>query len=231
MAKSSASKEPPEAVPGLVPRGERRRQEILTVAEQVFLASGFSDTTMQRVAARACASKETLYRHFGSKEGLFAEVVGIRARRLLTRLDAEIERPSDIEAVLRDLGLTLLETMTRPEVISLMRIMVTEAPRDPALGRIFYAIGVERTRSRLTDYLSAARTRGEFLGDNPGIAASIFLGAITAQLHLERLLLQDPPVMSGDEIRERVGEVVAMFLLRYVRNSATQTHPACSPRK
>ncbi len=152
MAKSSASKEPSEAVPSLVPRGERRRQEIVTVAEQVFLASGFSDTTMQMVAVKACASKETLYRHFGSKEGLFAEVVGIRARRLLMRLDAEIERPSDIAAVLRDLGVTLLEIMTSPEVISLMRIVVAEAPRDPALGRIFYAIGPERTRSRLTDY-------------------------------------------------------------------------------
>ena len=229
MAKSSASKELSETVPSLVPRGERRRQEIVTVAEQVFLASGFSDTTMQMVAVRACASKETLYRHFGSKEGLFAEVVGNRARRLLVRLDAEIERPSDIEAVLRDLGVTLLEIMTSPEVISLMRIVVAEAPRDPALGRIFYAIGPERTRSRLTDFLAAARTRGEFLGDNPGVAASIFLGAITAQSHIERLLLQDPPAMSGDEIRERVGEVVAMFLLRYVRIGGTEARPASSP--
>ncbi len=226
MAKSSASKELSEVVQNLVPRGERRRQEIVTVAEQVFLASGFSDTTMQMVAVKACASKETLYRHFGSKEGLFAEVVGNRARRLLVRLDAEIERPSDIAAVLRDLGVTLLEIMTSPEVISLMRIVVAEAPRDPALGRIFYAIGPERTRSRLTEYLTAARTRGEFLGDNPGLAASIFLGAITAQSHIERLLLQDPPAMSGDEIRERVDAVVAMFRLRYVRNGDTRPHPA-----
>ena len=219
MVKSSTSNEPSETVPSLVPRGERRRQEIVTVAEQVFLASGFSDTTMQMVAVRACASKETLYRHFGSKEDLFAEVVGNRARRLLVRLDAEIERPSDIDTVLRDLGVTLLEIMMSPEVISLMRIVVAEAPRDPALGRIFYAIGPGRTRSRLTEFLAAARTRGEFLGDNPGVAASIFLGAITAQSHIERLLLQDPPAMSGDEIRERVGEVVSMFLLRYVRSA------------
>ena len=228
MAKSSTSKEPSETLPSLVPRGERRRQEIVAVAEQVFLASGFSDTTMQMVAVRACASKETLYRHFGSKEGLFAEVVGNRARRLLVRLDAEIERPSDIDKVLRDIGVTLLGIMMSPEVISLMRIVVAEAPRDPALGRIFYAIGPERTRSRLTAFLTAARTRGEFLGDNPGLAASIFLGAITAQSHIERLLLQDPPAMSGDEIRERVGEVVAMFLLRYVRNGGTEPHPASS---
>lgn len=229
MAKSSASKEPCEAVPSLVPRGERRRQEIVTVAEQVFLASGFSDTTMQMVAVKAGASKETLYRHFGSKEGLFAEVVGNRARRLLIRLDAEIERPSDIAAVLRDLGVTLLELMTSPEVISLMRIVVAEASRDPGLGRIFYTIGPERTRSRLTDYLTAARTRGEFLGDNPALAASIFLGAIAAQSHIERLMLRDPPAMSGDEIRERVDEVVTMFLLRYIRNGGATSRPASRP--
>ena len=228
MAKSSASKEPFEAVPSLVPRGEKRRQEIVTVAEQVFLASGFSDTTMQMVALEACASKETLYRHFGSKEGLFAEVVGNRARRLLVRLDAEIERPSDVAAVLRDLGVILLETMTSPEVISLLRIVVAEASRDPGLGRIFYTIGPERTRLRLTEYLTAARTRGEFLGNNPGVAASIFLGAIMAQYHIDRLLLRDSPAMSGDEIRERVGEVVAMFLLRYIGKSDTESHSPSS---
>lgn len=214
-AKSSRSTVASHNEPAPVPRGARRRDEIVAVAEAVFLAQGFAETTMSDVAARAAASKETLYRHFGSKEGLFAEVVSNRARQLRERLDADFERPNALPAVLQAFGTKLLEAMTSPEVSALLRLVVTEAPRDPAIGRIFYALGPERTRERLTEFLVAARARGEFVGDRPGLAASLFLGALTAQAHTARLVLQDPPPMGRAEIEERVTEVVAMFLLRY----------------
>ena len=190
------------------------------MAEAVFLAQGFTETTMRDVAARAGASKETLYRHFAGKEGLFAEVVSNRARLLRGRLDADFERPNAMAEILRDLGITLLEAMTSAEVTSLMRLVVAEAPRDPAIGRIFYVLGPERTRERLTEYLEAARGRGEFTGRDAGLAASIFLGAVTSQSHTARLVLQDPPPMDRAEIEERVDAVVAMFVGHYGRAEA-----------
>ena len=214
-AKSSQLPTPCHDETGPVPRGARRRDAIVAVAEAVFLAQGFAETTMRDIAARAGASKETLYRHFGNKEGLFAEVVSNRARILGARLDADVDRPDALPEVLRDLGVNLLEAMTSPEVSALLRLVVAEAPRDPAIGRIFYALGPERTRERLTDFLEAARLRGNFTGDRPGLAASIFLGAITSQAHTARLVLQDLPPMDRAEIEERVDEVVAMFMLRY----------------
>ena len=198
-----------------MPRGARRRDEIIAVAEGVFLTSGFTETTMQEIAARAGASKETLYRHFGSKEGLFAEVIGNRARCLQGRLDAEFERPPGLASALRELGITLLEHMTSPEVTALLRLVVAEAARDPELGRIFYAVGPERTRVRLAGYLEAAHARGECRVPKPALAASIFLGAVTATAPIARFVLRDPPPMSRAEIEERVDEVVAMFILRY----------------
>ncbi len=213
--KSSSPPVPAHSDSTPVPRGARRREEIVAVAEAIFLAQGFTETTMRDVAARAGASKETLYRHFGSKEELFAEVVENRARCLRGRLDGQFDRPDSLGVVLRDLGINLLQAMTSPEVSALLRLVVAEAPRDPAIGRIFYALGPERTRERLTEVLEAARLRGDFVGDRPALAASIFLGAVTSQAHTARLVLQNPPEMGRVEIEERVDEVVAMFLLRY----------------
>ena len=220
MVKSSASVNPAHNDPTPVPRGARRREEIVAVAEAVFLAQGFTETTMRDVAARAGASKETLYRHFGSKEDLFAEVVRNRARCLRGRLEADIERPDPLADVLRNLGINLLEAMTSPEVSSLLRLVVAEAPRDPAIGRIFYALGPERTREQLTEVLEAAQARGEFIGDRPALAASIFLGAVVSQAHTARLVLQELPPMSRDAVEERVDEVVAMFMGRYAQVAA-----------
>ncbi len=71
-----------------VPRGARRRQELAVVAEQVFAEHGYVETTMQMIASKAGASKETLYRHFQSKEDLFGEIV--RAKSALFWGDAGV---------------------------------------------------------------------------------------------------------------------------------------------
>ncbi len=70
-----------------VRRGETRRCEVAAVAQRIFLERGYSQTTMQAIAEEAGASKETLYRHFGSKEGLFAEIVSEKSAQIATRID------------------------------------------------------------------------------------------------------------------------------------------------
>lgn len=199
-----------------VPRGARRRIEITRVAEQVFLRRGFGATTMAMVAAEAGASKETLYRHFGSKEELFAEVVSNRALALREKLDADFDRPGALSEVLRDLGTRLLTHMNGADVMCLLRLVVAEVQRDPEIGRIFFANGPERTRLRLAEYLTAAGRRGEFIGD-PQRAAQIFLAAVVSSIYIVRLTVKDAPTQSPEEIRQHVEEVISMFMLHYGR--------------
>lgn len=170
---------------------------------------------MQTVAAEANASKETLYRHFRSKEELFAEVVSNRAQQMRAKLDADFDRPNAMPEVLRDLGTRLLTHMNRPDMICLLRMVVAEVPRDPEIGRIFFDNGPEQTRLRLTAYLAAARERGEFFGHDPGLAATVFLSAALGSQHLLRLTLPDPPALGADEIARRVDEIVAVFMNHY----------------
>ncbi len=198
-----------------VPRGERRRREIALIAERVFFETGFADTTMQTIAARAGASKETLYRHFGSKEELFAESVASRARAFLEDLDERFERPGSVADVLRALGQKILETMTGADAISLCRIVVSEGPRNPELGQVFMTAGPDRVRNRLTEFLRAAADRGELNCADTACAARIFLGAVMTSFHLSHLVLQNPPTMTRQNMRLYVEEVVDMFMKRY----------------
>jgi TetR/AcrR family transcriptional regulator, mexJK operon transcriptional repressor len=210
-------------------RGEKRRQEIAAVAELVFFEQGYAETTMQAIAARAGASKETLYRHFGSKEDLFAEVVSVRARTFLEDMDARFQRPGSVADVLRSLALKILDTMVGRDAISLCRIVVAECPRYPELGIAFMAAGPDRVRTRLTDFLAEATGRGELSCADPACAARIFLGAVMTSFHLAHLVLpQDPPI-SRLQIRSHVDEVMATFMGRYAagaRPGATPPAPA-----
>ena len=200
-----------------IPRGEKRRREIAAVAERVFFETGFAETTMQAIAARAGASKETLYRHFGSKEELFAEIVSERAKTWLENLDEKFSTPGSVAEVLHTIGMKMLESILQEDSVSLCRTVVAESARNPELGALFYAAGPERVRTRLAEFLEAAADRGELECADPVCAARVFLGAIMSSFHLGCLVLAEPPRMTRAEMRAHIDEVVAVMMARYAR--------------
>jgi TetR/AcrR family transcriptional regulator, mexJK operon transcriptional repressor len=103
-----------------VSRGKRRRREIAAVAERVFLGRGFAETTMQIIAEEAGASKETLYRHFGSKEELFSTVIRSRSARITGGNEGDLSVEASPRDTLCELGLNLLRFLVSPDSLGLM---------------------------------------------------------------------------------------------------------------
>ena len=54
---------------------EDTRQRILEAAAQVFAEKGYARATTRVLAAAAGVNEVTLFRHFGSKQNLFAAVI------------------------------------------------------------------------------------------------------------------------------------------------------------
>ena len=52
-----------------------RKQQILAQAKQLFVTSGYQNTTTEKIARAAGVSEPMLYRHFDSKKTLFLEVL------------------------------------------------------------------------------------------------------------------------------------------------------------
>lgn len=198
-----------------IPRGEKRREEIATVAERVFLELGFTETTMQIVASRAGASKETLYRHFGSKEDLFSEVVRARAKRVYGGTLGEFPLQGEPREVLMQLGFNLLRLLLNEDPICLFRIVVAETPRTPELGRIFFEQGPAQVLHQLTLYLERATRQGALNCPDPTLAAKLFLGAVVANRHIMLLVAPGFEAITEDKIHCHVEAAVAMFLAKY----------------
>ena len=195
-----------------IPRGEKRREEIAEVAEQVFLELGFTETTMQIVASRAGASKETLYRHFGSKEGLFSEVVRARAARVYADTLGAFSVQGKPADVLLQFGFNLLSLLLNEDPICLFRIVVSESPRTPELGRIFFEQGPVQIVDQLTLYLEKATREGHLNCPEPVLSAKLFLGAIVANRHIMKLVAPGWEIMTEELLRRHVEEAVSMFL-------------------
>jgi AcrR family transcriptional regulator len=66
--------------------GTERRQQLLTVARELFAEKGFDGASIEEIAHRAGVSKPVVYEHFGGKEGIYAVVVDRETQSLLDRM-------------------------------------------------------------------------------------------------------------------------------------------------
>jgi AcrR family transcriptional regulator len=69
-------------VPGKLLARPERRASILKAAATAFVGGGFSDTSMDEVAAQAGVTRLIIYRHFASKDELYSAVLEGVAGRL-----------------------------------------------------------------------------------------------------------------------------------------------------
>src|SRR6266850_3531874 len=166
-------------------KSEARRQAIVAAALEEFCARGFAATRLDDVARRAKVAKGTIYLHFRDKEALFQDIVST----LLVPLVAVLEAPPPdlpIRQVLErfvDLFVREIYSTNRRNVL---RLVMTEGPRFPALAEFYYRNVVERAVAAMRALLTRAHERGELKNDAlirfpqlivaPGIVAIVWSG-------------------------------------------------------
>ena len=192
----------------------------MDVAERVFLAKGYAETKMQDVATEAGASKETLYRHFGSKKALFAELMEARTLNLRDRLRVSLSDEEPIDVVLKRLGMSLVEVVISEEMISFSKLASSEAHRDPSIDRLVYSIGLNKIVEILAGYLRSVQRVDRFVGRDPDLCARIFLGALLSFSQFPDLLQEGKKSLTRNEIDRMVNEVVLLFTTAYAALSS-----------
>jgi AcrR family transcriptional regulator len=135
--------------PGLSPLQRRKRSAILDGAKTVFLRQSFGLATMDDVASAAGVGKQTVYRHFRSKEALFVGLVSSMCAQVGALLAGAQGEPSDgsPDAELHALGWLLVQNLVAPDNLRLYRAIVAEAERRPELGQVFYENGAKVVRA------------------------------------------------------------------------------------
>lgn len=176
-----------------LPRREQNRlnreRAILDAALKVFAAAGYTGTTMDAVAAEAGVTKPTLYSYFPSKESLFqAMMLGKRD----VMLDV-FEHPSQ-DGLVADLlvfAWAYADTVMRPEMLSLARLIIGEASRFPEIGRAYQASGPDHLLRGIMRYLDGQRRAGRLDFDDAELAAQDLWGLILSAPRTQALYMPD----------------------------------------
>jgi TetR/AcrR family transcriptional repressor of mexJK operon len=201
-------------------RSSLARRAILEAATAVFLRNGYLGTTMDEVAARAGASKQTVYKHFADKERLFAEIVTSTVEEAGDRAHGGarvLSESGDLATDLRDLARRQLRLVMQPRILQLRRLVIGEASRFPALGRVFYEQGPGRTMAALTGTFERLAARGSLELDDPALAAAHFNWLIMSIPLNQAMFLGDDAIPDGAELDRYADAGVDVFLAAYGR--------------
>ena len=120
---------------------EMRRAALLEAALEVFAELGFERATLHDVAERAGVTKGAVYHYFASKDELFLELVRGRLRDLVMASDARIaaaDPAASRATLLREVLEQTWETLHQPHMAEFNRLILTELPKFPEVGRTFF---------------------------------------------------------------------------------------------
>lgn len=160
---------------------------IMDAAGKVFRAHGYSNATVDEIARVANVSKATIYAHFGGKEAMFSACVERAAQQGGFRALADDDGSTPLREALAMAGRRTLELILMPEVAEVYRMVMAETPRQPALGRLFYRIGPERSQAALAAFLASRAARGEIEIGDANTAAGHYLSLLRGDRHMRFL--------------------------------------------
>ena len=116
-----------------IDRLAQRRERLLDEGERLFLSKGYAGASVNEIVRVAGGSLATLYSEFGSKEGLFAEIMRRRASSIFDCDTEGCTHGRTSRGALLLLARRLLERRLSDDFLALYRIAVNEGPRSPEL--------------------------------------------------------------------------------------------------
>jgi AcrR family transcriptional regulator len=202
--------------------GEERRLQILRVAVRLFSERGFRGTTTKEIAQAAGVSEAMVFRHFATKEELYAAILdykacagGIEDPRALV---SDAVRLRDDRAVFETLACTALRHHENDREFH--RLLLYSALEGHELAQMFW----DRTVLSIYDFLSAyirERQRdGAFREIEPRVVVRAFVGMIIH--HSLNNSLWDPERRLLNVTNERAAREFTEILLKGVTNTASR---------
>lgn len=171
MKPEISSPTPPQHVPYT-----SKPEQILQGAMEEFLQHGYADTSMERVAATAGVSKQTLYSYFRDKEGLFITLMEWIAGERFRLLFCSQLLQQEPRVMLQQLATTLLDYfLNDQQYLAFIRIVLAESGRFPHLAQAFICNGFGLSVQTLKDYLAS---HPELKIADPEATARIFTGSM-----------------------------------------------------
>ncbi|HKV33281.1 MAG TPA: TetR/AcrR family transcriptional regulator [Pyrinomonadaceae bacterium] len=181
MSKQITPAETPFAPHSARMAGEERREQILRVAVSLFSNHGFRGTTTKEIAHAAGVSEAMVFRHFATKEELYAAILDHKACKGSSSFEpeqmaAEAIKRKDDRGVFESLALGALNH--HDEDPEFQRLLLYSALEKHALAQMFFDGFVRKVYDFLGTYIRERQREGMLLEMDPAIVVRGFIGMV-----------------------------------------------------
>jgi len=161
--------------------GEERRHQIVAVAMGVFSERGFQGTTTREIAQAAGVSEAMVFRHFATKEELYAAILDHKACSSGGKFEpaemvADAISKKDDRGVFE--GLSLWALQHHEEDPAFQRLLLHSALEKHELAQMFFDQFVLRVYEFLGGYIRQRQRDGAFVEMDPSIVVRAFIGMV-----------------------------------------------------
>jgi AcrR family transcriptional regulator len=143
-------------------RAAERRGAIIEAAMEEFISRGFAATRLDDIARRAGVAKGTIYLHFKDKESMFEELIRTAIVPLVVRLGtAPLQPDASVRDMIEAFARTFIEQVATTRRGDIVRLIVAEGPRFPAVADFYYREVVSRGLAGMRALIELGIARGE----------------------------------------------------------------------
>lgn len=190
---------------------EQRRQQIIAGALDVFARNGFEKATNKDIASAAgIGSPGLIYHYFADKADLFRQVIEHHAPAFQFVAHPETLMNLPPREALTLFARTFLKVLDNRTAVAAIKLMASEATRQPDIADMINAIGPGRIILLLNSYFAQHMDAGTLRRVEPGAATRCFVGPLVAYIITREVFPQpDSQMLDSDTM---VTTLVDMFL-------------------
>jgi len=192
------------------------KKRLLEATLKLISEKGYMGATTREIAHQAGVTELTLFRHFGSKEKLFKELLGSytflpRLKELIPELD-DLSSREALELIATHFLLTLKERK------AMVRIMYSEYTTYPENIREVYNKFILEMRTTLAAYFEGLQQQGMLRKTiSPAMTAKMFLWIFFSYFRSEEIMQSTG--MKKATMERQVREMVDIFMSGTVNNN------------
>jgi AcrR family transcriptional regulator len=185
------------------------KEQLLKATLELISEKGYLGATTREIAQEAGVTELTLFRHFGSKERLFEELL-----KRYTFLPMLKELLPELEGLSFEEALTLIATrflLSLKERKSMVKIMYSEVTSYPVKIREVYNKFIDEMRTTLALYFVSQQNRDTIRKDlSPDMAARVFLWILFSYFRSEEIMR--PAGMKKKAMEKDARAIIDIFM-------------------
>ena len=189
-------------------RAEGRRNQIVSIAAELFSQKGFRGTTTKEIADNAGVSEAIIFRHFATKDDLYHAILDNKVKQTAERMKENLNEAAgrkDDKAYFGSLAYEMLEFHSTDRTF--MRLLLFSALEGHELSEIFFHSTAREMKNHIRRYIKQRIADGAFRPIDPAIAARAFVGMVLNQAQIRNIFRDDDLRFSNRQMADRFVDI------------------------